>query len=162
MSICCFFFFKAGQHSDRFLQFLKFGPSTPPVSSSPASVKAQKSEIIKTLKDQSQAWNDGDIDAFMQDYLRSDDLRFASRGMVKYGWQTTLEGYRSRYPDKAAMGRLAFTDLDVDILSQTDALVFGRWTLTRNSGTPNGLFTLHMRKENDRWIIVSDHTSSAN
>lgn len=117
--------------------------------------------IREILLEQSQAWNRGDIDAFMQPYLQSGDLRFASGGTVTTGWQTTLERYKSRYPDRAAMGTLAFTNLDVDMLSDTDALVFGRWELTRESDTPNGLFTLHFKKFENDWVIVSDHTSSA-
>lgn len=123
--------------------------------------EALKAQIIETLGRQDAAWNNGDIDAFMADYLKSDDLRFASGGNVKRGWQATIDGYKARYPDKAAMGRLAFTDLEISLTSATDALVFGRWELTREADTPGGLFTLHMRKVDGRWIIMSDHTSSA-
>lgn len=118
-------------------------------------------KIRQTLNEQSAAWNRGDIDAFMDDYWPSEDLRFASGGNITYGWQGTLDGYKTRYPDKAAMGSLAFTDLDIKMLSHKDALAFGRWTLTRESDAPTGLFTLHVKKVNGDWKIVSDHTSSA-
>lgn len=121
-----------------------------------------RKEIAETLKNQASAWNAGDIDAFMQDYWNSEELRFASGGDINKSWDTTIARYKSRYPDKAAMGRLAFTDLDVKLLSETDALVFGRWELTRAQDRPNGLFTLHFRKFGEDWKIVSDHTSSAN
>jgi len=97
----------------------------------------------------------------MEDYWNSDALRFASGGRISTGWNETIAGYKNRYPNKAAMGNLAFTDLDVDIVSETDALVFGRWRLTREDDSPNGLFTLHLKKMSDDWKIVSDHTSSA-
>ena len=118
-------------------------------------------EIQETLLAQSAAWNAGDIDGFMSDYWQSEALRFASGGNITYGWQGTLDGYKRRYPDKAAMGTLAFTNLDIKMLSDDDALVFGRWTLTRESDAPTGLFTLHVKNVNDAWKIVSDHTSSA-
>lgn len=117
--------------------------------------------ISETLQAQSAAWSAGDIDRFMQDYWQSDALRFASGGTVKSGWQTTSDRYKARYPDRAAMGTLSFTDLNIDVLSEKDALVFGRWTLTREQDAPTGLFTLHMKKFGEGWKIVSDHTSSA-
>lgn len=148
--------FRAGQHFEDSSRFLKH------IDVSGGSVSNDEAAAItQTLTMQSAAWNQGDIDAFMQDYWQTDDLRFASGGTVKYGWQTARDRYKARYPDKAAMGTLAFTDLDVELLSASDALVFGRWTLTRQADAPTGLFTLHMRKQNGHWKIVSDHTSSA-
>ena len=128
---------------------------------------------IKTAMDaQSEAWNRGDIDAFMEPYERSERLRFASGNSVTYGWDETLARYKSRYTDRATMGQLAFTDVEISILDPKlygHAIVFGRWTLTRDNDAPTGLFTLHwehrpvktgeMESEN-RWVIVSDHTSS--
>lgn len=117
-------------------------------------------QIRDTLARQDAAWNRGDIDAFMQDYLKTDDLRFASDGTIRRGWDATLERYHTRYPDRATMGQLSFTDLEIDVLSPTDALVFGRWKLERETDTPGGLFTLHMKYVEGRWVIASDHTSS--
>lgn len=117
--------------------------------------------IRETLLSQAQAWNNADIDAFMEDYWKSSDLRFASGGSINLGWEVTKARYKSRYPDREAMGVLAFTDLDIQLLSHSDALVFGRWKLTRSSDAPSGLFTLHWRKIDQEWKIVSDHTSSS-
>lgn len=153
--------FRAGQRTDMFLQFLQHGPVKTDAMDSQVTGDADVDVIAKTLFQQASAWNKGDIDAFMTDYWMSDNLRFASGGTVKYGWRTTLDRYKERYPDQDTMGELAFSDLDIKMLSASNALVFGRWKLTRAADTPNGLFTLHMRKENGRWFIVSDHTSSS-
>ncbi|HHL42667.1 MAG TPA: nuclear transport factor 2 family protein, partial [Hellea balneolensis] len=122
-----------------------------------ASISAQQSDTIKneiteTLAKQDQAWNAGDIDGFMQTYLQSKTLRFASGGKVRRGWQATLDGYKKRYPDKATMGELTFENLEIDVLSKDDALVFGRWALKREHDNPGGLFTLLMRKQNGNWV----------
>ena len=123
-----------------------------------------EAEIVTLLTRQDAAWNRGDIPAFMQDYWKSEELRFASGGDVKRGYQATLDGYLSRYPDKAAMGHLEFTQLEITTIGLQDALVFGRWTLNRTQDnspeTLGGLFSLHMRKRNGAWKIMSDHTSS--
>ena len=69
--------------------------------------------VRQVLDEQVAAWNRGDIEGFMEGYWQSDSLRFASGGTVRYGWQETLEGYQRGYPDRAAMGTLTFSDLDV-------------------------------------------------
>ncbi|WP_017930998.1 YybH family protein [Robiginitomaculum antarcticum] len=127
----------------------------------PVDIAAAKTEVKAVLARQQAAWNDGDIDAFMQDYMKSDDLRFASGGNINLGWQVTKDRYLARYPDGEAMGVLAFSDLEIEILGEIDALIFGRWSLARAADNPHGLFTLHMRKSGGQWQIVSDHTSSA-
>ena len=122
--------------------------------------KVEKNKIIQMLHAQDAAWNAGDVDGFMAHYLASEDLRFASGGKVKRGWQATSDGYKKRYPDKATMGKLAFNNLEVKILSHDYAQVFGRWELTRRHDKPGGLFTLLLNKVDEEWVIVSDHTSS--
>jgi ketosteroid isomerase-like protein len=58
------------------------------------------------------------------------------------------------------MGVLTFSDLDVTVLSEDAAIVFGKWKLKRRHDRPRGLFTLLFRKTEDGWRIVHDHTSS--
>lgn len=119
-------------------------------------------DITTVLMEQEKAWNEGDIEQYMQGYQPDDSLRFASGGHVSYGWHTTLERYRHGYPDKATMGRLAFSELDIKIISKEAALVFGKWELKRAQDSPWGLFTLLFIKGQEGWRIVHDHTSSAN
>jgi ketosteroid isomerase-like protein len=116
--------------------------------------------ILAVLEHQVAAWNGGDQESFMEGYMKSDSLRFASGATVQYGWQTTLDRYRTAYPDRAAMGRLTFSELDIRVLSPEYALVFGRWRLKRERDMPGGLFTLLFRKVDGQWVIVHDHTSS--
>ena len=129
----------------------------------PAELTAKAEHIIQirgVLDTQQAAWNDGDIKGFMAHYHQSEALRFASGGDVETGWAPTLARYQARYPDRATMGKLRFTDPGIEVLSTTDALVFGRWTLVRAADAPTGLFTLHMKLIDGAWVIVSDHTSS--
>ena len=98
----------------------------------------------------------------MDGYLRSESLRFASGGDVENGWKTTLERYQRRYPDRAAMGTLITENFDVTVIDAENALVFGSWELDRAGDNPSGLYTLHLKKYDGYWLVVSDHTSSAN
>jgi len=107
-----------------------------------------------------EGWNRGDLEAFMAPYWKSDSLRFASGGTVSFGWQTVLDRYRMRYPDLRAMGKLTFSELDIQVLADGAALAFGRWTLEREEDRPTGLFTLILRRLPQGWRIIHDHTSS--
>lgn len=123
---------------------------------------AIKEQVLQVIRKSEQDWNDGSIDKFMESYLRSDSLRFASGDNVNYGWEPVLERYKQRYTDRAAMGHLTFSDLDIRVISADAALVFGRFTLKRENDEPTGWFTLLFQKTADGWRIVHDHTSSAN
>jgi len=130
----------------------------------PVPAEAENPEIqriLAVLYAQQDAWNNGDIDGFMQGYWRSEQLRFASGGSITRGWQATRDRYHARYSDRTIMGTLAFTDLEVDLLSSDAAIVHGAWALERETDRPNGLFTLVLRQMDGRWKVVSDTTTSA-
>ncbi|MFM1767581.1 MAG: hypothetical protein RJA22_110 [Verrucomicrobiota bacterium] len=117
--------------------------------------------IRAVLEEQARAWNDGSIERFMQGYARRDDIRFASGGDVERGWQPVFARYVKKYGDRAAMGRLTFSDLEITPLSTDAAVVLGRWRLQRAQDEPSGLFTLVFRQFPEGWRIVHDHTSAA-
>jgi ketosteroid isomerase-like protein len=119
-----------------------------------------QSGIRAVLDAQVTAWNTGNIDAFMEGYHRSEKMRFVSSSGASYGWEPVRDRYKNRYPDKKTMGTLGFSELDVSVLSNDAALVFGRWRLKREEDEPGGLFTLLFRKIESDWRIVHDHTSS--
>ena len=120
----------------------------------------EEEAIEQVLSRQVDAWNEGDLEGFMEGYARTDTLRFASGGTVRYGWQATLDGYRRGYPDRATMGTLSFDLRDIQVISPDWALVFGAWALERAEDRPSGLFTLTLRKTAAGWRVVQDHTSS--
>lgn len=116
-------------------------------------------EIRAVLESQITAWNWGDIDGFMDGYWRSHELVFASGDTITRGWQPTLDRYKRSYDTKAKMGRLAFSDLEITVLSENAALVLGSWSLLREKDNPKGKFTLIFRRLKEGWRIVHDHTS---
>src|SRR5258705_2177202 len=120
-----------------------------------------RTEVRALLEQQVADWNAGNLDGFMQGYARSDSTRFASGRDVLLGGQRVFDRYRRKYGDKETMGKLKFSDLDVQMLGPDSAVAFGRWHLTRASGDASGLYTLVLRKTAAGWRIVHDHTSSA-
>jgi len=125
---------------------------------SAVDAERMRSEIKLLLERQVDAWNAGDVEGFMGGYRRDEGLTFLAGGGVTCGWGATLERYRKRYPDRQAMGRLAFSELHINPIAHDAALVWGRWRLERENET-GGLFTLLVRRRSGSWGIVHDHTS---
>ncbi len=133
-----------------------------PLSSAIAGQPAEgQAEIRAVLNAQAEAWNEGDLEGFMAHYEKSDELRFASGNRVRRGWQTVMDRYRRTYGNLTDAGRLSFDDLEIDLIGDDGAVVFGRFHLDRDEGEdPTGIFTLVFRLKEDGWVIVHDHTSS--
>ena len=126
--------------------------------SAPAFKDAQA--VMKVMSAQQKSWNEGDLAGFMAGYWKSDSLVFIGKRGPSYGWEPVMNNYRKSYPDAAAMGQLKFDKLDVRVLSNRNAWVFGRWELTKEDKTVGGWFTLLFEKKNGQWVIVADHTGS--
>ncbi|HLW36375.1 MAG TPA: nuclear transport factor 2 family protein, partial [Chthoniobacterales bacterium] len=125
------------------------------------STETSISEIQSVIRAQQDAWNRGDIDAFMNGYWQSENTVFVSGDEVTRGWQKVLDRYKAKYSDRAKMGSLTFSDLEITPLSNESAIALGSWKLKRASDQPHGRFTLIFRKFSDGWKIIHDHTSAA-
>jgi uncharacterized protein (TIGR02246 family) len=126
-----------------------------------SSVRADDAaEIKKVLDEQAVAWNKGDLVGFMKGYWKSKDLTFVSGKDVTRGWEPTLERYKKRYQaDGKEMGKLTFSDVEVQILAPGVAMVTGKWELALSKETVGGRYTLILKKFDEGWRIVHDHTS---
>lgn len=116
--------------------------------------------ILKVMNEQSDAWNRGDIDGFMQGYWKSDKMLFVSGDNVSRGWQAALDRYKKSYDSRAKMGTLTFSGLEIDVISKDYAIVLGSWSLEREKDRPHGKFTLIFRRFKDGWKVIRDHTSN--
>jgi ketosteroid isomerase-like protein len=119
----------------------------------------QEAEIRALLQKQTEAWNRGDIEGFMEGYWKNDSLMFIGKSGITYGWQQTLNNYKRGYPDKTAMGQLTFTLIEMKSLSKKYFSVVGKWHLKRTIGDIGGHYTLLMKKIKGKWVVVSDHSS---
>ena len=117
--------------------------------------------IRTVLHAQQDAWNEGDIDGFMNGYAHSESTTFVAEDSVRRGWETVRDGYKKKYSDRAKMGVLTFSDLEITPLGTDAAVVLGRWHLKRSQDQPHGRFTLIFRKTTEGWRIVHDHTSAS-
>jgi ketosteroid isomerase-like protein len=116
-------------------------------------------EIRAVMDRQVTAWNRGDIDGYMDGYVRSDKLEFVSGGKITRGWQTVRDRYHRKYSTRDAMGTLKFSDIEIRMLKPDIAIVAGRWELVRKNDRPHGSFVLTFRHQPEGWRIVHDNTS---
>jgi uncharacterized protein (TIGR02246 family) len=117
------------------------------------------SQIRKVLADQVDAWNRADLDTFIEGY--APDCMFVGK-TVTHGRDQVLARYRKTFPSSAAMGHLAFSNLEVKQLSPDIAVVIGQFSLERSSdagGNTGGIFSLVFHRVAGDWKIALDHTS---
>jgi len=127
----------------------------------PSFAETSEQAITSLITRQAEAWNRGDLEGFMDGYLKSDELVFTSSSRVRRGWQVTFDAYKKRYGSaKETMGRLTFSKLEVHLLGDDAAWVLGRWDLAGPKESAGGIFTLVLRRTDGRWLVVHDHTSS--
>ena len=119
-------------------------------------------QIRAVLDAQVAAWNAGKLEEFMAGYWRSPELTFYLGGQKLAGWDATLARYRRNYQAEGKeMGKLQFSELQIEPLGAVAAVVRGRWGLTMAEGRKlGGLYTLVFRRFTEGWKIVHDHTSS--
>jgi len=86
-------------------------------------------DVKDVLKSQISAWSSGDIDGFMEGYIKDSTVRFITGKRVKSSWLQILNDYKKGYPTKEAMGNLDFILDEVRWLDSLAGLsqVIGRW-----------------------------------
>lgn len=121
----------------------------------------QELDIVKVILKQEDAWNHGDLTSFVQAYKDSPDTLFITH-QISRGYAGLLDEYKHDYANKAAMGNLAYSELEVHSLGDNYAAVIGKYHLDRNKkegGNAEGLFSLIFEKTDKGWKIILDHTT---
>ena len=127
-----------------------------------AAAGSSTEQIKAVLGAQADAWNKGDLDAFMTGYLQSPDTSYTSGGTEVWGYDALRQRYQNKYgASKDTMGNLTFSDLKVFDLGAKDALCIGHWHLEpHDKPQVNGVFSLVLVRARDGWKIMHDHTST--
>lgn len=123
---------------------------------------AQTDQINLMLNSSVEAWNRGDLVAFVSDYEDSFETTYVSREVIR-GRKAILDRYRRNYPTREAMGTLAFSNVEVRPLTGDLALVTGEYYLKRSAAggaDARGRYTLLVRRMGTEWKIIHDHSSA--
>lgn len=127
----------------------------------PASEPQDRAAIARALREQGEAWNRGDLHAFVAGYAESDRMTFVGKGGAIVRGRAALEArYRKSYPE-GKRGDLTFGDLDVRRLGPDAYLVLGTWSLALPPENPHGVFTLVFERGAHGLEIIHDHSSGA-
>lgn len=131
-----------------------------PTQSPPSSSQTPEETIRQVIGNQAEAWNQGDFDGFMQAYWKDETLTVTNGGETTTGWDAAYANYRQTFP-QTEMGHIEFTDLNIEMVGDESAIVMGK----RNHNLPKknlkGTFSLVLKKFDNQWKIIHDHTSIA-
>ena len=132
-----------------------------PKASAQAVKPPEATAILAMLNRQADDWNRGDLDAFATGYKNSPDILFMGQ-TIRHGYDQMLAGYRKSFPNREAMGKLTFTNLQVQPLDEHFATVTGRFHLERTAAggdNAGGYYLLVIEKTPAGWKIIRDDTT---
>lgn len=135
---------------------------TPAIAQPAPSASANARDILAVLNKSADDWNRGDLDAFATSYKNSPDILFMSR-TIRHGYAQMLAGYKASYPTQEKMGKLTFSQLEVQPLDERLATVTGHFHLERTvagGGNADGYFLLVLEHTTAGWKIVRDDTTA--
>ena len=124
-------------------------------------IKKTEDAIREAFEAGCAAWNRGDLDGYLACYWDSDKTLWISGGSLVRGKEAIATSYKTRFPAPQQMGKLTIAELEIDVLTSTDAIVHGRWLLTMEQKSSTGFFTVQLKKIDGSWLFVSDHASTS-
>lgn len=124
----------------------------------PKALRRPEDIVLATLNAQIAAWNEGNLNAFMDTYWNDNDLKLVSGTKVTKGWSSTMKQYRTRYTDESGLGRLSLEKTDAQMVTDDVAVVTGRFNHAGADSVSSGAFTLVFKRADGVWRIVHDHS----
>ena len=123
------------------------------------SVNTDQDAILTVIADMQAAWNRGDFHGYMAGFANP-DVVFVSRGRIQKDWQATLDHYIADYGGSpGSQGRLAFSNIRIEMLASDAAQLISNYNLVRPAGGQTGVNTRLMRKRAGNWVIALNHVS---
>jgi uncharacterized protein (TIGR02246 family) len=121
----------------------------------------QQLDVVKVVLAQQDAWNKGDLDAYLSHYKGGQDAQAVLATLVR-GIDNIRAAYKANFPNKDSMGDIEDSEVEVRALGDNFALATGKYHLTRSrkaGGEVSGTFTEVFEKTPDGWkIIFSEST----
>jgi uncharacterized protein (TIGR02246 family) len=149
----------------RVVQVMLAGSLCAVLSAAPAAAQSsdplftatrQQLDVVKIILAQQNAWNKGDLDAYLSHYKESPDTQAVLANLVR-GIDAVRSAYKQNFPNKDTMGTIEDTDIEVRALGDNYALATGKYHLNRpkKSGGPvEGTFMEIFEKTANGWQII--------
>lgn len=117
-------------------------------------------ELSSMLAHGALAWNRGDLDAFMSDYLPGERTSFVTNQGVLHGVDEVRARYAPRFEPGGVRDSLSFEGIETDWLAPGVAYMNAVYVLSRgDSVVARGPTSLVLVRHDGRWRIVHDHSS---
>ena len=113
-------------------------------------------DVTKVLLAQENAWNKGDLDAYLGAFKDAEDTEAVLNAPVR-GLANIRAAYHASFPSKDAMGNLEQSSVEVRELGPDFALATGHYRLSRsrkNGGDAEGNFTEIFQKTAQGWKLI--------
>jgi uncharacterized protein (TIGR02246 family) len=118
-------------------------------------------DVTKVVLAQQEAWNKGDLDAYVSHYKDGADTEAVLNGPV-LGLTNIRSAYHINFPNRESMGTIEDSEVTVRELGPSFALATGKYHLERSKkggGEAVGTFTQIFEKTAAGWqIIFSQNT----
>lgn len=117
--------------------------------------------VERMLTESAGAWNQGNLDGFMDDYLRSQSTTYIGGPGFVRGYDSIYARYAPWFAPGAQRDSLRFEEIRVRRLAAIEAIATARYILHRgDTVTASGPFTLVLRHTSSGWKIIHDHSST--
>ncbi|HEX4154327.1 MAG TPA: DUF4440 domain-containing protein [Acidobacteriaceae bacterium] len=116
----------------------------------------QQLDVVKVILAQRDAWNKGDLNAYLSHYKNAPDTQAVLANLVR-GFDNIRAAYRLNFPNKESMGTIEDSEVEVRALGDNFALATGNYHLTRSrkaGGDVQGTFTELFEKTPAGWQII--------
>jgi len=113
-------------------------------------------EAVKVVVAQEDAWNRGDLDAFLSRYKDDPETQAVLGGSVK-GLANIRATFRLNYPNRESMGTIAYSAVEARELGENYAMATGKYRLERSKkggGPAEGTFIEVLEKTDKGWQII--------
>jgi ketosteroid isomerase-like protein len=118
-------------------------------------------DVVKIVLQQQDAWNKGDLDAYLSHYKDAQDTQAILATLVR-GIDNIRAAYKSNFPNKDSMGAIEDSEVEARSMGDNFALATGKYHLSRSrkaGGDVSGTFTEVFEKTPTGWkIIFSEST----
>lgn len=113
-------------------------------------------DVVKIILAQENAWNKGDLDAYLSHYKDAPDTQAVLANLVR-GVDNIRSAYKQNFPSKDSMGTIEDSDIEVKPLGDNYALATGKYHLNRpkkSGGAVEGSFMELFEKTQAGWQII--------
>ena len=130
-------------------------------SNTNARDSAIKKGVTLALNYSITCWNSGDLDCFMDLYVKDKNTVYIAGTNFLYGWQAFSDHYRKKYgTDKNGMGHLSITITNIIPIDSKHAFLYGRWHVKKTHEDFSGVTSILFLKVGTKWQVMVDHSNS--